>query len=436
MAARHGLTGEVDNRTGGVSVILQADLRTVELFNDDIISNAPPASRIKSIQVRPVPVNAYETFKIAASRDKEDEITEISPDIAVCDDCLQDLQKDPFRNGYPFVNCTNCGPRFTIIEKLPYDRQSTSMKVFKMCSHCRQEYDDILDRRFHAQPVACNSCGPVYHYSAGSKSINDFSQMLTEIAQNIDEGKIIAMKGTGGYNLICNALNEDAVSELRRKKHRDAKPFAVMFRDTVSVKEYCRLNDYEQRQLVSWRRPILILGQRKSLAPSVSNGLSTTGAIIPYTPVHYLLFRLLKTPAIVYTSGNLSEEPIIADDITATGELSKVADAVVSYNRQIVNRVDDSVLRIAGNRIMLIRRSRGFVPHPVDLRINAEGVLAAGAEQKNSFCIGRGKQAIMSQYIGDLRNAATFDFFTESLENFRNIFRFRPAQIACDMHPG
>jgi hydrogenase maturation protein HypF len=310
------------------------------------------------------------------------------------------------------------------------------MKVFRMCDHCSSEYNDILNRRFHAQPVACNQCGPAYHYKSEEKKLDDIHQILAEVSMRIDEGKIVAVKGTGGYNLICDALNDKVVSELRLRKHRDSKPFAVMFRDTAEVRKYCHLNGAEQKELECWRKPVLILEQKKMLAPSVSNGLNTTGAVLPYMPLHFLLFRFLKTPAIVYTSGNLSDEPIIISDDIAEKELFRVSGAIVSYNRTIVNRVDDSVLRIADNKIIQIRRSRGYVPRPVDLPFNADGILAVGAELKNSFCIGKGSQAIMSQYIGDLKNPAALDFFDESLERFSRMFRFKPSLIACDLHPG
>ncbi|MCX6254197.1 MAG: carbamoyltransferase HypF [Bacteroidia bacterium] len=435
MAAKHGLFGEVDNRTDGVSVIVQGDLRAIDRFSNDILQNAPPASQIKSIEINATQFTGYKSFKIVGSKTVDNQITEISPDIAVCKDCLEDMKKDPERIDYPFINCTNCGPRFTIIEGLPYDRPKTTMKDFRMCVNCNSEYNDILDRRFHAQPIACNSCGPVYHFKDSIKSLSSITQILEEVSMQIVSGKTVAFKGLGGYHLMCDALNNNAVSELRHKKQRDSKPFAVMFRDITAVRKYCYINETEQKELKSWRRPILILEQKEILSASVSNGLNTIGAMLPYMPVHYMLFGILKTPAVVLTSGNLSDEPIIIDDLMAEKKLMPISDSFLSYNRQIINRTDDSVIRIIDKKISLIRRSRGFVPRPVDLKGKVEGILALGAEQKNCFCIGKGSQALMSQYIGDLKNPATYDFFNETIDRFSDLFMFKPEIIACDLHP-
>ena len=435
MAAKYGLVGEVDNRTDGVSVIVQGDHKTIDRFSNDILQNAPPASQIKSIEIKIKYFTGYDGFKITGSKTIDNQITEISPDIAVCEECLSDLREDPERTDYPFINCTNCGPRFTIIEGLPYDRPKTAMKSFKMCRNCTSEYNDILDRRFHAQPIACNSCGPVYSYKDSVKSIGNIEQILEKISVQIDSGKTVAIKGLGGYHLMCNALNNNAVSELRTRKHRDSKPFAVMFGDVNTLKKYCYTDETEEKELNSWRRPILILKQKRELSASVSNGLNTIGAMLPYMPVHHMLFRILKTESVVLTSGNISDEPIIIDDFTAERLLSPVTDSFLNYNRTIVNRTDDSVIRIIDHKTSLIRRSRGFVPQPVDLKFNVEGILALGAEQKNTFCIGKGNQAILSQYIGDLKNAETYNFFIETIDRFSDLFKFKPGFIACDLHP-
>jgi hydrogenase maturation protein HypF len=435
MAAKHGLFGEVDNRTDGVSVIVQGDLKTINLFSNDILQNAPPASQIKSIEINATQFSGYNSFKIAGSKTVDNQITEISPDIAVCHDCLEDMEKDPERIDYAFINCTNCGPRFTIIEGLPYDRPKTTMKNFRMCENCNSEYNDIPDRRFHAQPIACNSCGPVYQYKDSVKSLNVIKQILEEVSVHIASGKIVAIKGLGGYHLMCDALNNSAVRELRHKKQRDSKPFAVMFSDISAVRKYCYIDEEEEKELTSWRRPILILKEKEILSAAVSNGLDTIGVMLPYMPVHYMLFRILKTSVVVLTSGNISDEPIIIDDLLAEKQLMSIADSLLSHNRQILNRTDDSVIRIINHKTSLIRRSRGFVPRPVDLKCNVEGILALGAEQKNSFCIGKGCQAVMSQYIGDLKNPATYNFFTETIDRFSDLFRFKPEFIACDLHP-
>jgi hydrogenase maturation protein HypF len=397
--------------------------------------NAPPAALIKSIEISPAKVNGYSSFKISGSKSFDNQITEISPDIAVCSDCREDLEKDPERIDYPFINCTNCGPRFTIIEGLPYDRSKTTMKSFTMCRNCNSEYNDILNRRFHAQHIACNACGPVYHYKDPGKELESIEEILVEIALLIASGRSVAIKGVGGYHLMCDALNNIAVSELRLRKQRDQKPFAVMFRDVSAVRKYCYLDESEQTELESWRRPILILKQREVLSDAVSNGLGTTGVILPYMPLHYLLFKRLETPAIVFTSGNISDEPVIIDDRIAEQQLMSFADSVVSYNREIFNRTDDSVVRFIDDKKCLYRRSRGFVPRPVDLISNVEGIIAFGAEQKNSICLGKGNQAIMSQYIGDLKNPVTYNFFTDTIERLSRMMRFKPEVICCDLHP-
>jgi hydrogenase maturation protein HypF len=435
LASKYRLNGEVENRIYGVLVKVEGDGKKISDFCNEIIENAPSASQIKSIGKRQKPVNGFQKFSIVTSKIEDKRITEICPDIAVCTDCLHDLEHDPERIDYPFINCTNCGPRFTIIEHLPYDRDRTSMKDFRMCSNCSVEYNDILNRRFHAQPVACNKCGPRYTYYDSEKKLSGIEEILTEISKRISEDKSIAVKGLGGYHLMCNALSEIAVNELRERKHRDAKPFAVMFRDLSAIREYCHLDNKEEIEITSWRRPIIILNQKKKLCDPVNNGLNTIGAILPYMPFHYLLFRKLKTPAVVLTSGNISDEPIITDDSAALNYLMPVTGSVVSCDREIVNRTDDSVARIIDSKVNLIRRSRGFVPSPIDLSCNVDRILALGAGQKNTFCIGKDNSAIMSQYIGDLKNLPTINFFEESISRFSSLFRFRPKLVACDLHP-
>jgi hydrogenase maturation protein HypF len=435
MASKHGLYGEVDNRTDGVAVVVQGDIKTIDQFSNDILLYAPPVSKIKSIEIKPAQINVFSSFKIVSSKAIDNQITEISPDIAVCNDCLEDMVNDPERIDYPFVNCTNCGPRFTIIEGLPYDRPKTSMKSFRMCKNCKSEYNDILNRRFHAQPIACNSCGPAYGYKDSMKSLSDIKQIIEEVSEQIVSGKIVAIKSLGGYHLMCDALNNNTVEKLRYKKHRDSKPFAVMFRDIPSVRKYCYINEVEEKELLSWRRPVLILKQKDILSYAVTNGLNTTGAMLPYMPIHYMLFRNLKTPAVVLTSGNISDEPIIIDDGVAEKQLMTISDSLLSYNRQILNRTDDSVIRIIDKKISLFRRSRGFVPQPVYLKCNVESILALGAEQKSSICIGKIDQAIMSQYLGDLKNPLTYGFFIETIDRFSDLFMFKPEFVACDLHP-
>lgn len=435
LAGKYGLNGEVDNRTNGVLVIVEGEEGNLKRFMGQLVKAPPAAAQIKSVEVRRKEIAGFDRFSIVHSKTADNQVTEISPDIAVCQECLEDLHSDSERINYPFVNCTNCGPRFTIISGLPYDREKTSMKEFEMCGNCASEYNDVFNRRFHAQPIACNSCGPVYTYQESEKKVSEIENIITEIAERIHIGKSVAVKGIGGYHLMCNAMDNDAVTHLRERKHRDSKPFAVMFRNIPAVRDYCHLNSVEEKEITSWRRPILILEQKKKLSDSVNSGIGTIGAMLPYMPLHHMLFRKLKTRAVVLTSGNISDEPIITEDNLAANQLMPVAGSVLSYNREIINRTDDSIVRIIGGDRSLIRRSRGFVPEPVDLCCNVEGIIALGGEQKNSFCIGRDKQAIMSQYIGDLKNLPTYEFFKKSIAGFQKLFHFKPRLIACDLHP-
>jgi hydrogenase maturation protein HypF len=429
------LKGWVKNTNESVLICLNANEEIIDKFITDIKIKAPRAAEIFSVDQKLLPDELFTDFSIIESSDTSEEVTEISPDIAVCDECLADMESQTHRINYPFLNCTNCGPRFTIIKDLPYDRENTTMADFKMCSNCRAEYENVLDRRFHAQPVACHTCGPEYELIRLDKRIIGINHILNETAALIDDGKIIAVKGQGGFHLACDALNEEAVHRLRMAKYREGKPFAVMFRDIGAVAEYTELNNVESEQLNSWRRPIVILEEKKSLAPSVSDGLHTIGAMLPYMPFHYLLFKYLKTPVIVLTSGNLSDEPIMIDNDAAVNILGKISDAVLVYNRDIYNRTDDSVVMVVNDIPRMIRRSRGYVPNPVRLGLRTDGILAAGAELVNCYCLGKGNDAILSQHIGDLKNFETYSFYIESIAHFQKVFRFSPEWIAHDLHP-
>jgi len=430
LAKKYNLKGNIANRTDGVIVNVSGDEILIENFKSDIVKLAPPASCINNVYTTKI-TDAYGVdFEILPSISNE-QITEISPDIAICDDCLQDLKFQKHRINYPFINCTNCGPRFSIINKLPYDRSNTSMSEFKMCNVCTKEYNNVLDRRFHAQPVACNNCGPTYFLDDES----DIEKIVQDIASDIDLGKTIVIKGLGGYNLICDARNNSAVLKLREIKKRDGKPFAVMFKDIHAVLECCFLNDLEKDVLESLQKPIVLLDQKKELAESVNNNLKSIGALLPYLPFHYLLFEKLNTKAIVYTSANDSGNPIISDDTVAINSLKSKVDVFVFHNRNIENPLDDSVVKIIDNNTQIIRRSRGFVPKPIYFKRNVEGVFSAGAELKNSFCIGKKNSAILSQYIGDLKSLETYHFYENMVERFFELFKFKPKVIACDMHP-
>jgi hydrogenase maturation protein HypF len=435
IANMYNLTGWVENRNDGVQIKVEGKQVGLEQFLASLENEAPLVSNITSLKVEEEKPENSSTFEIIKSSDISEEITEISPDIAVCENCLRDMKNQQHRINYPFINCTNCGPRFTIIKDLPYDREKTTMAVFPMCDQCKVEYSDILDRRFHAQPVACNYCGPYYELIYHGKRIKGIDRITTLVSEKILRGEIVTIKGLGGFFMACDAGNPQAVDRLREAKNRDGKPFAVMFSCIKEVKEYAEVNSIEERELLSWRKPIVILKTRKPLADGVSVGFHTIGAMLPYMPFHYLLFEKLKLPAIVLTSGNLSEEPIIINNNTAEKKLLPVSDALLTYNRDIYNRTDDSVQMVVNNKSRLIRRSRGYVPIPVDLKLNVDGILATGAELVNCFCLGKGTQAFMSQHIGDLKNLETYEFFTQSITQFEKLFRVKPKILVCDLHP-
>jgi len=435
LAKNNYLNGWVENRNDGVAIKITCNITTLNQFISSVKQAAPAAANIDSIDFTQVEKENFIDFQIVKSKTISNQITDVSPDIAVCSDCLKDMEIQKNRINYPFINCTNCGPRFTIIEDLPYDRDKTTMKDFKMCDECRKEYSDISDRRFHAQPVACSVCGPEYSLLYDNEIINNNNDIIDKLVSLIKDKKIVAIKGLGGFFLACDALSEEAVTRLRKLKNRDGKPFAVMFSGIETLKEYAYVDNAEENSLLSWKRPIVLLKQRKSLAPAVSVGFNTIGAMLQYMPLHYLLFKNSDIPAIVLTSGNISDEPIVTDNNTAIDKLSKIADAVLIYNRDIYNRTDDSVVTIINKKERILRRSRGYVPMPINLNMNVDGILATGAELVNCFCIGKDNQAINSQHIGDLKNIETYEFYCETIEQFKKLFRFKPSLIVSDLHP-
>ena len=435
LARNHGLNGWVVNRTDGLTIKVEGPASSMPCFMEELRNQAPVVSQIDEITIEQDEPEGLNGFFILASQDMTNETSEISPDIAVCPDCLDDIKNQPHRLGYPFINCTNCGPRFTIVKDFPYDREKTTMASFAMCDKCREEYTDILDRRFHAQPVACNHCGPVYTLHTGSRTETSFEVLLDLTSSMVMQGKTIAVKATGGFHLMCDALNDEAVSRLRKLKHRDGKPFAVMFRDLETTRHFARVSETEALALSSWRRPIVVLNTLRPLAAGISTALNTIGAFLPYMPFHHLLFEKLKIPAFVLTSGNLAQEPIVIRNEDALSTLSEIADAVITYNRDIFNRTDDSVVRIVNDKERMVRRSRGYVPLPVKLDFLADGILAAGAELSNTFCIGKGNRAYLSQHIGDLKNHETLLFYEETIARFQQLFRIKPSLVATDLHP-
>jgi len=441
IAVKHDLTGWVQNTNENVRIQVTGFPLNIERFLTSLGTESPPAALIEEISHKEMETTLFSEFNILESHDVSDEITEISPDIAVCDDCLEDIRKRGTRLDYAFVNCTNCGPRFTIIKDLPYDRDKTTMKSFAMCPDCRKEYETIIDRRFHAQPTACAICGPHYELFVKQKRIsNNIDEIINHVSYSIDRGEIVMIKGLGGMHLACDAFNETAVEKLRQLKNREGKPFAVMFKSIEALKPYAHIDSVEEASLVSWRRPIVLLKKKDgingdSLATGLNAKLKLLGIMLPYMPFHYLLFDKLKTSAIVLTSGNFSSEPILIENQEAIDQFSTHVGAVVLHNRDIYNRTDDSVVRIIGGKERIIRRSRGYVPSPVRTALNTEGIIAFGAELTNCFCVGKGQKAFLSQHIGDLQGIETAEFYENTLARFLQLFRVKPSLLAVDLHP-
>lgn len=435
VAHRHKLLGWVENNNDGVVIESAATFATIERFIDDIKNEAPPASKITSLTFTEIQDTRFNDFVIRKSGDNSDAITDVCPDIAVCSDCLADIKKQKNRINYPMVNCTNCGPRFTIIKELPYDRHKTTMQEFVMCPDCNSEYTDVLDRRFHAQPVACNTCGPHYSMTCNGRTIENITEILDEAARLLCTGHIIAIKGTGGFHLVCDAFDINTLLRLRGIKGREGKPFAIMCRNIEAAERIAFVNSAEKEILDSWRRPVVLLKSRLKMPVALCSGLDSIGIMLPSMPFHHLLFEKTSCDCLVYTSGNVSGEPIITDNSTAHKVFGSKVDAIIDYNRIIYNRTDDSVCKVINGNSVVFRRSRGYAPVPVNLQLNVDGIIATGAELVNTFCIGKKNQAIQSQYIGDLQNIETLDFYEESMQRHLGLFRVKPELIVSDLHP-
>jgi hydrogenase maturation protein HypF len=441
-ATEFGIRGWIINTNEGVIIHAEGSQKSLGSFLRKVKRQSPVLCSIATVSIKDCPHEDYTDFTIRQSRNRSSIITGISPDVAVCHECMVDVHDEGgTRHLYPLVNCTNCGPRFSIILGLPYDRNQTTMAAFHMCPECKKEYDNPADRRFHAQPIACNICGPSYELWQRNGVITDMEQIIRQVSEAIDNGKIIALKGMGGFHLACNAFDTNAVTLLRNRKQRDSKPFAIMFRNMAVLRSHVRINKTEARLLQSWRRPIVLLHQKKtnahtsSISSVINEGLARMGIMLPYMPFHYLLFERLKTDAIVLTSGNLSEEPIVIENSEAINRLSPIADYVVTHQREIYNRVEDSVVHVIAGKTRLIRRCRGYVPEPVNVPNKVDGIVAFGAELVNTFCVGKGHHAYLSPHIGDLKNLRTFEFFEITLQRFIDLFRIMPSLLVCDKHP-
>ena len=438
LARARRLVGGICNTSSGVRIEVQGPADAVDSFLAGLQAEAPPLARITDVAVRTLPLAGDREFRIVASRDDAAGRTLIPPDVAVCPDCLREL-RDPAdrRYRYPFINCTNCGPRFTIVRDIPYDRPQTSMAPFRMCPACQAEYDDPADRRFHAQPNACPDCGPrlVLWDDAGRPS--GAGDPIGQAVALLREGAIVAVKGLGGFHLAVDAMQGEAVRRLRERKRRAGKPFAVMVPDAEAAGRLVEIEPAGRARLLGWERPIVVLPRRDAGAvpDAVAPGHGALGVFLPYTPVHYLLFDEGRFDALVMTSGNLSEEPIAIDNAEALERLRGVADAWLVHDRDILRRCDDSVVMVAGGLPRVVRRARGEVPVPVFLHEEVPPVLAVGGELKNTICLAEGGRAFLSQHVGDLEHLESHRFFEEVVDHFQRILQIRPSLLACDLHP-
>ena len=450
LATGRNLAGMIRNTPAGVTIEIQGPAQTVQDFVERLPAEAPPLARITSFTVHEVPCNGERDFRIVHSREGEEVRTLISPDVAICPDCLRELfDPNDRRYRYPFINCTNCGPRFTIVRDIPYDRPSTSMAVFPMCPECQSEYENPLDRRFHAQPNACWKCGPSVELWDKSGRRIECRDPIAEAAAGLHAGLVVAVKGLGGFHLAVDATIPAAVALLRQRKRRVEKPFAVMVPDLQAAREFCDLDEIAATALQSVQRPIVLLPKKTPgiLPHEVAPFNRYLGIFLPYTPLHYLLLNEGKFQALVMTSGNLAEEPIAIGNQEAVTRLGSLADHFLVHNRDILLRCDDSVVRInarigartsaptSAATVRQLRRSRGFVPVPVFLKSEQPSVLAAGGELKNTICLTKGNHAFLSQHIGDLENVESFKFFNEAIEHLERILEIRPEVIAYDLHP-
>ena len=454
LADRFKINGWVRNSSGGVDIEVSGPKEVLDQFIICLENEAPPLAHIDSIRFEEIKVDHFNSFQILHSRVVEGDFQPISPDVSICEDCLSELFDPPDRRfRYPFINCTNCGPRFTIIKDIPYDRPKTTMAGFSLCPSCQKEYNDPLDRRFHAQPVACPICGPQVWLEFSAKNSGESAAVedaaILETQELLADGKIVAIKGLGGFHLACDGSNSAAVQRLRDRKGRPDKPMAVMMPNLDTIREHCLLSDKEASLLTSVQRPILLLEKKtsSSLPEEIAPGQNTLGVMLPYTPLHYLLFSQMEHfpdsqySVLVMTSANFCGNPILTDNQTVREFLKNIADAYLFHNRDIHIHCDDTVTRvpIQLTKEILVsyptRRSRGYSPHPVKLAEKSASVLGVGGELKNTFCLTKEDYAFLSQHIGDLKNFETLTCFENSITHFESLFRIDPELIVHDLHP-
>ncbi len=438
LARQYNLKGFVRNTSGNVEIEVEGDEEALEVFLASVRSEAPPRAQIETIETSFHSVKGYTDFEIRKSLKEDGKRQLVSPDIATCDDCRREIfSKTDRRFRYPFTNCTNCGPRFTIVKDIPYDRARTTMRPFIMCPECRREYDDAFNRRFHAQPNACPTCGPHLQLTDNHGTAMPTEDVLKTASALLKAGNILAIKGLGGFHLACDATDENAVQQLRERKNRPSKPLAVMVRDLEEAEKHCVLTPAEKRLLASPECPIVLAkwqDETSSICKAVAPRLRVMGIMLPYTPLHHLLLNEVDRP-LVMTSGNLSGEPLVKDNDEALAKLGAIADVFVLHDRDIHARCDDSVCMVEAQTPQVIRPARGYAPHPFSLPFKAKQVLACGAELKNTICLTHSDHAFLSQHIGDMENEETLRHFKSTIELYKRLFRIEPEIVAYDMHP-
>ena len=443
IAKKLSLSGFVYNDSRGVTIELQGQESKIAEFVKLLKgADKPPMADIKTCEVVEIPVIVDENkFIIKASESAGTAVAQVTADMAVCKDCLAEMRDgNDFRYRYPFINCTNCGPRYSIVKTIPYDRANTTMSVFKMCDKCAAQYKDVTDRRFHAQPVACPQCGPkIWLADKQGKIIKQGTdEVIAETVRLLLDGKVVAIKGVGGFHLAVDALNNKAVERLRERKKRDHKPFALMASTVKKIKEYAIVNKKAEQLLKKPQSPIVLLPKKENaeIAQAVAEGVNTFGFMLCYAPLHFLLFEK-DIDVLVMTSGNISDEPLICKNEKALKKLADVADAFLMHDREIFRQVDDSIVYLVEDEPVILRRSRGYVPSPVTMRTaSPHDILAAGADMKNAFCFVKGNQLICSEHIGDLEDAEVYHHYLRSIQHFRQLFEVEPKTVVCDLHPG
>jgi hydrogenase maturation protein HypF len=437
LAVKHNLKGWVYNTSEDVRIEVEGTVEAIQQFEQELRTQAPPLAHIENIAAeyhRPV---GYEAFEIRKSQAQRGKYQLVSPDVATCQACLDEvMDPEDRRYRYPFTNCTNCGPRFTIIEGMPYDRPKTTMRYFRMCPQCQAEYDNPLDRRFHAQPNACPKCGPRIQLADNQGNVVNESDPIVAASQLLREGKILAIKGLGGFLLACDATNASVIRTLRTRKNRPSKPLAIMVASVEEAKKHCYVLPEEERLLTSPQSPIVLMiwKESSSVSREAAPGLWFLGIMLPYTPLHHILLREVGLP-LVMTSGNLSEEPIARDNDEALRRLSGIADYFLIHDRDIYSRYDDSVAMVERGASQLVRRARSYAPYPIRLPFKTRQILGCGAQEKNTFCLTKDNYAFVSQHIGDMDNMETLEHFDNTISLYKRLFHIEPEVIAHDLHP-